>query len=414
MTVTRLFEFDNTHRRDLVERYTIISADCHAGGNMAAYREFLDPAWRGEFDAWRGEYSNPFRDLQGDSRSRNWDDERRIAEQEADGVVAEVVFPNTVPPFFPTGALVARPPTPAEYPRRLAGIRAHNRWLVEFCGRHPERRAGIAQIFLDDVDEAIADVEFAAANGLRGGILLPAVPPDATQLEPLYSQLYDPLWAACQDLGVVVNHHSGGGAPDYGRHQAAGMVWVAESAFWSRRSLTHLILGGVLERFPGLKLVLTEQGASWIAATLTPLDDFHHQAATTGRVGELKFEPDQVPPLSPSEYFHRNVYVAASFPSPAEAAARHDIGLDHYLWGSDYPHHEASWPYTRELLRRSFSGADPVELQQVLAGNAAAVYGFDLAVLDELAARVGPTHEEIARPLDDVPADATSPGFHRP
>ena len=397
-----------------IERYTIISADCHAGGNHAAYREFLDPAWRDEFDAWRGEYSNPFRDLQGDGRDRNWDDDRRIAEQEEDGVVAEVIFPNTVPPFFPTGALVARPPTAEEFPRRLAGIRAHNRWVADFCSRHPERRAGIAQIFLNDLDEAIADVQFAADNGLRGGVLLPAVPPDADWLEPLYARHYDPLWEACQDLGVVVNHHSGGGAPDYGRHAATGMVWVAEAAFWSRRALSHLILGGVFERHPDLKLVLTEQGASWIAPALAPLDEFHAQAATTGRVGELKFVPDEVPPLSPTEYFHRNVYVAASFPGPTDADARHDIGLDHYLWGSDYPHHEASWPHTRELLRRSFAGTDPVELQQVLAGNAAAVYDFDLAALAPLAARVGPTVAEIAEPLDSIPDDATSPGFHRP
>ncbi len=124
------------------------------------YREHLDPAWRDEFDAWRGDYRNPFRDLQGGGRTRNWDDDRRIAEQESDGVVAEVVFPNTVPPFFPTGAMVARPPTPDEYPRRLAGIRAHNRWLAEWCGRHPERRAGVGQIFLNDVDDAVADVRW--------------------------------------------------------------------------------------------------------------------------------------------------------------------------------------------------------------------------------------------------------------
>jgi predicted TIM-barrel fold metal-dependent hydrolase len=191
------------------------------------------------------------------------------------------------------------------------------------------------------------------------------------------------------------------------------MVWIAEAAFWSRRALTHLILGGVFERFPELKLVLTEQGASWIAPTLTPLDGFHRQAATTGRIGELKFDVDRVPPLSPSDYFHRNVYVAASFPSPVDAEARHDIGVSHYLWGSDYPHHEASWPYTRELLRRSFSDTDPVELQQVLAGNAAAVYDFDLVALAPLAAKHGPTIEEIAVPLESVPADATSPGFHR-
>ncbi|HEY5888739.1 MAG TPA: amidohydrolase family protein, partial [Acidimicrobiales bacterium] len=210
-------------------RYTVISADTHGGGNMAAYREHLDPDWRDEFDAWRGDYQNPFRDLQGDGRSRNWDSERRLAEQEADGVVAEVVFPNTVPPFFPTGALVARPPTPEELPRRLAGIRAHNRWMAEWCAEQPVRRAGMAQIFLNDLDEAIADVGFAAEHGLRGGVLLPAVPPDVPHIDPLYAETYDPLWAACDELGVVVNHHSGGGSPDYGRHRATGMVWIAEA-----------------------------------------------------------------------------------------------------------------------------------------------------------------------------------------
>ena len=77
------------------DRYTIISADCHAGGNMAAYEEYLDPAWRDEFREWRGAYRNPYRDLQDDGRSRNWDDDRRLSEQYADGVVAEITFPNT-------------------------------------------------------------------------------------------------------------------------------------------------------------------------------------------------------------------------------------------------------------------------------------------------------------------------------
>lgn len=77
----------------------------------------------------------PFHDLQGDGRTRNWDDERRWADLEADGQVAEVVFPNTVPPFFPTGALVSRPPLPEDLDKRWAGLRSHNRWLADWCGR---------------------------------------------------------------------------------------------------------------------------------------------------------------------------------------------------------------------------------------------------------------------------------------
>ena len=80
--------------------FTLISADTHAGGSHREYREYLDPEWRDEFDAWREKYKNPWKDLRNtDLRVRNWDDERRDADQLADGVVGEVLFPNTEPPF---------------------------------------------------------------------------------------------------------------------------------------------------------------------------------------------------------------------------------------------------------------------------------------------------------------------------
>ena len=79
-----------------------------------------------------------------------------------------MIFPNTVPPFFPSFVLFARPPKPDEYEHRRAGIQAHNRWLEDFCGRYPERRAGIGQIFLNDIDDAIEDVIWIKEHGLRG------------------------------------------------------------------------------------------------------------------------------------------------------------------------------------------------------------------------------------------------------
>jgi predicted TIM-barrel fold metal-dependent hydrolase len=117
--------------------------------------------------------------------------------------------------------------------------------------------------------------------------------------------------------------------------------------------------------------------------------------------------------MKPSEYFARNCWVGVSFPSPGEAAARHEIGVDRFLWGSDYPHDESTFPHTREGLRRAFAGTDPQELQQVLAGNAAAVYGFDLDALRPIAERVGPTVEELAEPFEGVPEGNRSPAFSR-
>jgi hypothetical protein len=87
---------------------------------------------------------------------------------------------------------------------------------------------------------------------------------------------------------------------------------------------------------------------------------------------------------------------------------RHEIGVDRIMWGTDYPHTEGTYPYTRENLRLSFAGMEPAEIQQLVGGNAAKVYGFDMEKLGEVAARVGPTHAEIAVPLpyDQVPDEA--------
>jgi predicted TIM-barrel fold metal-dependent hydrolase len=395
------------------DRLTLISADCHGGAPIDGYRDYLESRYVDEFDAWRAAYRNPFRDLQGDRRNQNWDNDRRVRELEEDGVVAEVVFPNTVPPFFPTGALVARQPMPEEYELRLAGIRAHNRWLADWCAQVPGRRAGVAQIFLNDVDDAIADVRFAAEHGLRGGVLLPTIPPDVQHIKPLHAPDYDLIWAVCEELGVPVNNHGGGGLPDYGPYPAAAKLWLAEAQFFGRRPLTQMLVSGVFERFPRLKFVITEQGCAWVPPLLRQLDLFDRQMKRDGRVGELKFAPDQVLPLAPSEYFARNVWMAASFPSPREAAARRDIGVERFLWGSDYPHDESSYPNTREALRRSFADTQLAELRQILAGNAAEVFGFDLDALAPIAARVGPTAEEINVPYDGIPDGNRSPAFLR-
>src|SRR3954470_7450873 len=201
------------------DRYTIITADSHAGGSHAQYREYLESKYHEQFDAWREKYRNPYKDLApgDDRRLRNWDNEMRNGQQDADGIVGEVIFPNTVPPFFPGFVLFAPPPKPEDYEHRLAGIRAHNRWLEHFCGEFPERRAGIGQIFVNDIDDAIEDAKWIKEHNLRGGVLLPTVAPDVDWVKPLYHPDYDRLWAALQDLDVPVNLHAGTGSPNYGR-----------------------------------------------------------------------------------------------------------------------------------------------------------------------------------------------------
>ena len=270
-------------------RYTIVSSDTHAGGSHAQYREFLEAKYLDDFDAWRAKYKNPFKDLGDNRRYRNWDNEMRNGQQDADGVVGEVIFPNTVPPFFPGFVLFAPPPKPEDYEHRLAGIRAHNRWLEDFCGQFPERRAGIGQIFVNDLDDAIADVKWIKEHNLRGGVLLPTVPPDATWLKPYNHPDYDRLWAVCEDLGVPVNCHGGIGGPEYIRHPSSALIQVAELGHYSRRPLIFILLSGVFERFPNMKFVLTEMGCAWIPAFLQQLDHTLAAVRNAGAMGELRF-----------------------------------------------------------------------------------------------------------------------------
>jgi predicted TIM-barrel fold metal-dependent hydrolase len=230
--------------------YTVITADSHAGASVEAYREYLDAKHKTLFDDWRAGYKNPQRKHIGSKKHKNWADAERMGDMEAEGIAGEILFPNTVPPFFRTSVLICGNPSVKDFPLWLEGIRAHNRWLVDFCAEAPERRAGIGLVYLNDLDEAIRDVQWIAEHGLRGGILLPHVPPDCTHIAPLYAPEMDRFWAVCQDTGVVLNQHGGTGSPDYGRHAISLPIRLLETGFYSTRSVPHLLMSGVFERFP--------------------------------------------------------------------------------------------------------------------------------------------------------------------
>ena len=389
-------------------RYIVISSDGHAGAEMLQYRDYLEQRYLEAFDAWAKTYVNPYTDLQGETAYRNWDSAARLRELEADGVVAEVLFPNTIPPFFPSGNLLARPPAPDTYELRWAGLKAHNRWLADFCAETPGRRAGMAQIFLNDIDDAISEITWAREHGLFGGILVPGIPPDSG-LPPLFAPDYDPIWAACQDLDMPVNNHSGAAGPECGEHLASMAVFMVELGWFSHRVFWHMALGGAFARYPRLKLVLTEQSAGWVPAVLSMLDHQYSRFRDPGNA-ESHFGAELVKevPEPPSHYWKANCFAGASFFRPIEAALRYDIGVDKIMWGQDYPHIEGTYPYTTEALRHTFAGIDTDEVGAMVGLNAARVYDFDLDELAAVAARVGPRVDEVNVPLEHVPADSPS------
>jgi predicted TIM-barrel fold metal-dependent hydrolase len=292
--------------------------------------------------------------------------------------------------------------------RRWAGLRAHNRWLADFCAAAPGRRAGIAQVLLHDVDAAVAEIRWAKEAGLTGGVLLPGAPP-GSGLAPLYAPDYEPIWATCEELGLPVNHHSGSAAPDYGDYPEAKILFLIEVTWWAHRTLWHLLVAGVMERHPELQFVFTEQGTAWLPEQLRQLDYYYARMRGAAGSQEHEWGADVMGRLSlkPSEYWARQCHVGSSFIRVAEVGLRHQVGVDKIMWGSDFPHKEGCWPFSKEHLRLAFAGVDRAEVEAMVGGNAARVYGFDLDALAPLAAEVGPSVEEVARPLDpgDIPVE---------
>ena len=388
--------------------YVLITADTHAGGSHSQYRAHLDPKYREAFDDWRGGYVNPDLEHFGARKMRNWDLEIRTRDQNSQGVVGEVVFPNTVPPFFDKSVVTARPPRPDQYERSLAGIRAHNRWLKDFCAEDPDRRAGIGLILPNDLDEAIKDIEFIAKSGLRGGVLLPLIPPDCTWLKPLYDPAWDRVYAAIQDHDLVINQHSGQGSPDYGEGMVAEALWITEVTYYCQAGFRHLMMSGAFEKFPKLKYILTESGCAWVGPMLKQMDRLH-MGFKSGNIGEMNYKDmSWVLKDKPSEYAARNCWYGASFPSTLELDGIDEVGEDRVLWGNDYPHLEGTFPYNLESLRLTFAGISDARRRKLFGENAAALYKFDLAKLRPLAAKFGPTPDQINTPLPrgDIPRDS--------
>jgi predicted TIM-barrel fold metal-dependent hydrolase len=383
-----------------------------------------------EFDAWAatyqedgwGKFDTEFMDtddpylrigVSSFGSPYNWESDKRLAHMDEEGIAAEVVFPNTVPPFYPRSIIGAPvPATAEEYRLRWAGIKAHNRWLVDFCAQAPGRRAGLAQVLLNDVDDAVAEVRWAKEAGLMG-VLIPS--DHILKLVNLYERRLDPFWAACCDVNLPVNRHAlfvgPPETPDSG--PAAHAVGTHEIMLFFRRGLAHLILGAVCHQFPDLKFVFTETPITWVPDELQALDYEIRSAHIKGSslytlMHRIAEELDR----SPTEYFKRNVWFTASLLQRTDIEVRHQLGVDRIMWGADYPHHEGSWPRTRLAMRWNLWDVPEAEVRAITSENAAKVYGFNLDLLQSIADRIGPTPKEVARPVSaaELPNSSMCPG----
>jgi predicted TIM-barrel fold metal-dependent hydrolase len=267
----------------------------------------------------------------------------------------------------------------------MAGARAYNRWLAEFCSFAPDRHIGVIAIpTLDDVDAAVAEVRRAHADGLRHAVLLPL------DYEPLvHHPKNEPFWDVCSELDLTIAVHLGDGSPHWvGDDEWDFAIVIMETFFFAHRPLWCMVFGGVLERHPDLRVVFTESGADWVPGTIMQMDGI-----AKGRLWRAANEK----PLAhlPSEQFHRQCFVANSIMQRREIDMRDAIGTDILVWGSDFGHHEGQWPMTRERMHGLFEGVPEADVRKIVGENFLRAYRVDRAHYDGLVAEIGPTAEDL-------------------
>jgi len=307
------------------------------------------------------------------ARPSGWDPVERIKDQEVDGVEAEVLYTTLGMALFslPDVELLQ------------ACFRSYNDWAAEFCSYNPKRLTAVALISLEEVEEGVQELRRCAKLGLKGAMICGAPTPE----RPYHSRIYDPFWAAAQELGAPISLHlvTGRKVPKTRDAKAASAMPSEQTAprvlskNFSRAYMTALheiqctfidiILGGVLERFPQLKIVSAENDTGWLPHFLYRLD---HAFEKFGAIS------DGTPlTLKPSEYVHRQLW-ATFQDDPVGPTTYKFFGEDNYMWASDFPHSDCTWPHSREVVERDFAGVPAEVKDKIIYRNAARLYGIGL------------------------------------
>ncbi|HEX2174182.1 MAG TPA: amidohydrolase family protein [Dehalococcoidia bacterium] len=288
-----------------------------------------------------------------DNRKGASDPHERLKDQEIDGVSGEVIYTGL-------GLNFLRSPDSAY---ALACARVYNDWIMEYVSVAPDRLVATAAIPAHGpVEWAVAEAERAAQLGHRA-IMMLDWSPERTWNHPDW----DPLWAACQDLGLSVSLHAGGRNPyGYGVGRGAGGINGSAAKIVMNQTVQELIWAGVPQSFPNLQFVLVEGGFGWAAHVVDYMDHWwrHHRRWLQPALEE-----------PPSSYFKRNFWITFE-DDRAGILTREMLNVDHLMWGSDYPHTEGIWPRSREVVAKDLAGISEEETRRIVALNCARLYGF--------------------------------------
>jgi len=281
-----------------------------------------------------------------------YDPKARLAIQDEEEVLGEVIYPSV-------GMVICLHPDIAY---RKACFEAYNRWLVEFCATAPKRLLGIGMAAIPSPEEGVKELEAIKAQGFKGVMLCgdPA-------FEDYDHPSYDPVWEASIALDLPINFHILTGKESYGMEvRGPKVIQQIVTVRGNQNIIMMMVLGGVFDRHPDLRVVMVENDAGWLPHFCFRLDHAWERHRWSLEIGSIQRKP--------SEYVNENVWVTFQ----DDWSVRHVIdavNLERVMWATDFPHGDGTYPHSQEIADDVTEGMTPEQRHAVVYANAAALYG---------------------------------------
>jgi predicted TIM-barrel fold metal-dependent hydrolase len=284
-----------------------------------------------------------------------WDPDARLADQDRDGIAAEVLYPTV-------GMMLCNHP---DFDFKHACFEAYNGWIAEYAAAHPERLFGVGQTAMRSVEDGVRDLQRIKDLGLRG-VMMPGNPAIADYDDPMY----DPVWEAAVALGLPLSFHILTSGSDTLKARGPRLNAFMSIIRGCQDIIGLFVFGGVFERHPRLKLVCVEADAGWAPHFMYRMDHAYerHRYWLTGTTLTRM----------PSDYFREHVYM--TFQDDWTAFQVKDLcNVRRLMWANDFPHSDSTWPHSQAILAKQAALLSEEERDLVLHDNVASLYNLDEA-----------------------------------
>ena len=283
--------------------------------------------------------------------------DQRMRDLDAEGIDVQVLF----------GGLAIGVTSFDDAGFALDFAQAYNDWLLDdLCGRYPDRLKGVAIVPAQDVERSVGELQRCAAKGAVA-VMTPPIVRDRNLDDPALL----PFFEAAADAGLAVAVHNAPGMnnplPAAERFTNYAQVHCLSFPVDQMVAFTSLVMGGVLDHVPTLRVAFLEAGVGWVPYFVHRVHEHHEKRG------------DLLPGMKhdPREYIERGqCYFSFEAEEPLLETYVEHLGADSLVYSSDYPHWDCEFPGTVEMVRTNAKDLGDEVVAKVLGANAERLYGL--------------------------------------